>query len=137
MKGYVLDASVAVAWYLPESFSAAARGFRDRLTEGKIRCLVPELHFLEVANALRTRVRMKQLPADLAREILDAHLEANLEIAELSPARALEVALDYDATVYDAAYIALALDHDLQLLTAEKTTTPWVTRLRERIVALA
>lgn len=134
MKGYVVDASVAFAWYLPESFSAAARGYRDRLVAGKIRCLIPGLHYLEIANALRTRVRLKQIPEELAREILDAHLDAELEVADVAPSRALEVALEYESTVYDATYIALALDHDLQLLTAERTTTPWVVRLGERVV---
>jgi predicted nucleic acid-binding protein len=136
LKSYVLDASVAFAWYLPELFSAAARGYRDRVAAGKIRCLVPDLHYLEMANALRTRVRLKQIPEELAREILDTHLDADLEIADIAPSRALDVALEYESTVYDATYIALALDHDLQLLTAERTTTPWVVRLGERVVSL-
>ena len=130
----MLDASVAVAWYLPEEFSRSARGYRDRLVTGSIRCIVPGLHFWEVGNVLRTYVRRHELEADVAREIFELHLDVGLEIAEPERARVLAVALDYDATVYDAVYIALALDHDLPLLTAEKTTTPWVTRLGERVV---
>lgn len=137
MNSYVLDASVAFSWYLPEKFSDAARGYRDRLVEGKIRCVVPELHYLEVANALRTRVRLKQISEELAREILDVHLDADIEVADISAKRALDVALEYESTVCDAAYLALAIDRDLQLLTAERTTTSWVVRLRDRVVALA
>jgi predicted nucleic acid-binding protein len=136
LNRYVLDASVAVAWYLPETFSSAARGFRDRLAAGKIACTVPDLHFLEVANVLRTRVRTQELPEDLAQEILAVHLDADLETAEVSPARALELALVYESTVYDAVYIALALDRDMALLTAEKTTKPWVVRLGDRVVPI-
>lgn len=83
---------------------------------------------------LRTYVRRHELEAEVAREIFELHLDVGLELAEPERARVLAIALDYDATVYDAVYIALALDHDLPLLTAEKTTTPWVTRLGERIV---
>jgi hypothetical protein len=64
-------------------------------------------------------------------------VSVDLEIGDVSPARALEVALEYDATGYDATCVALALDHDPRLLTAERTTTPWVVRLAERAVLLS
>ncbi len=134
MTGYILDASVAVAWYLPETFSKEARRYRERLAREEIRCVVPGLHFWEVGNVLRTYVRRREIDADLCRDIFDLHLDAGLEVAEPDRRRALEVALDFDATLYDAIYIALALDSDLPLLTAEKTTTPWVARLGDRAV---
>ena len=34
---------------------------------------------------------------------------------------------------YNAVYIGLAISRDIPLITAEKTTTPWVSRLREHI----
>ena len=132
----VLDTSVAIAWYLPESFGRAARAHRDRLVAGKLRCLVPELHFWEFANVLRTYVRRGEIDAALAQEIFDLHLDADLEVVEPDRRRVLEVALEFGATVYDAVYIELALAHDLPLLTAERTTTPWVVRLGERILAV-
>jgi len=39
--------------------------------------------------------------------------------------------------VYDAVYIRLALDYDAVLLTAEKSTRPWVVKLGDLAVALA
>jgi predicted nucleic acid-binding protein len=134
MTGYVLDTSVAAAWYLPESFSAAARRYRDELARDEIRCVVPGLHFWELGNVVRTYVRRRELDAELGREIFALHLDAGLEVADPERSRSFEVALEYDATVYDAVYIALALDLDLPLLTAEKTTTPWVVRLGDRAV---
>jgi predicted nucleic acid-binding protein len=133
MTSYVLDASVAVAWYLPETFAAPARRFRDRLARTEIRCVVPGLHYWELGNVLRTYVRRGEIESSLAREIFDLHLDAELEVAEPDRRRVLEVALEYEATVYDAVYIALALDADLRLLTAERTTTPWVVRLGDRV----
>jgi hypothetical protein len=41
--------------------------------------------------------------------------------------------LAHASTAYDAVYIALALGADLPLLTAERTTTPWVVKLGRRI----
>ena len=134
MSTYVLDTSVAMAWYLPEDVALAARVYRDRLATGAIRCLVPGLHFWEFGNVLRTRVLRGELEPTLAREILELHLDADLDVAEPDRAHAFDVALEFEATVYDAVYIALALEHDVQLLTAEKTTRPWVTRLANRAV---
>ena len=48
----------------------------------------------------------------------------------------LDTALEYDATVYDAVYISLALALDTCLLTAEKSTTPWVVKLGKRIITV-
>ena len=36
-------------------------------------------------------------------------------------------------SAYDAVYISLCLSRDVPLITAEKTTTAWVTKLRNRI----
>lgn len=47
MSAYVLDTSVAVAWYLPESFAAAARAWQRRLLAGEIEILSPRLHLWE------------------------------------------------------------------------------------------
>ncbi len=135
-SGFVLDTSVAIAWYLPERFAGEARTFRGRLSSGAIQCVVPSLHFWEFGNVLRTYVRRGELETDLAREVLELHLDAGLEVREPEPRRVFDAALEYGATVYDAVYIALALDSELLLLTAERTTTPWVVRLGERIVAV-
>ncbi len=137
MSRFVLDASVAVAWYLPERFSPAARVYRDRLIDGRLRLLVPGLHFLEVANVLRTQVKSGSVGASLAREIFDLHLEADLEVVEPSLARPLELALAWDITVYDATYAALALDLEAPLLTAERPTRPWIKRLGKLAISIA
>ena len=129
MRSLVLDTSVAIAWYLPETFRAAARVWQSRLLDGRVRLVVPGLHYWEFGNVLRTYVLRSELEADLAQQIWALHLEAPLEIAEPERAEVLATALEYGATVYDAVYIALSRSLDLQLLTAERTTTPWVVKL--------
>ncbi len=136
MKGFVLDTSVAIAVYLPESFSSAARGYWDRIAATGTRCVVPSLHFWEFGNVLRTRVRRGVLSARTALEIYDLHLDAQLEILEPDPREVLGVALEFGATAYDAVYISLAFGSDLTLLTAESATQPWVVKLGDRVVAI-
>jgi predicted nucleic acid-binding protein len=136
MNTYVIDTSVTVAWYLSEPFSAAAQSWQERLLAGKIRMLVPSLHYWEFANVLRTLVVRDAIDTRLATEILDLHLDAPLEVAEPDRRMVLQTALDYGATAYDAAYIALSLAHDARLITAERTTRGWVTKLGRLIEAV-
>ena len=133
MNAYVLDTSVAVAWYLDEVFSASARTWQERLLSGKVVLFVPSLHYWEFANVLRTLVHRRELSEDLAREIYELHMDAPLEKAEPEELSILDIALEYRATAYDAVYISLCLSRDIPLITAEKTTTAWVTKLRSRI----
>jgi predicted nucleic acid-binding protein len=133
MSTYVLDTSVAVAWYLDEAFSVSARQWQDRLLQGKVTLIVPGLHYLEFANVLRTLVMRRELGADMAREIYELHLEAPLEHVEPDTRTILETALKYGATAYDAVYISLSLARDARLITAEKSTAPWITKLAGRV----
>lgn len=133
MTPVVVDTSVVVAWYLPEEFRTAARRWQDRLLKGMVQLLVPSFHYWEFANVLRTYVRRGELDPEVAAEIYELHLDAPLEVAEPDRERVLETALGYEATAYDAVFIALALQLDARLLTAERTTTPWVVKLGERI----
>jgi predicted nucleic acid-binding protein len=133
---YVLDTSVAVAWYLEEAFSASARAWQQRLLSGKVVFIVPSLHYWEFANVLRTLVQRRELSIELAREIYELHLDAPLEGGEPQEKAVLDTALQYGATAYDAVYISLCLSRDIPLITAEKTTTAWVTKLRDRIEAV-
>jgi predicted nucleic acid-binding protein len=137
MTSRILDTSVAVAWYLEEAFSPRARMWRDRLVAGDVRLVAPPLHLLEFGNVLRTRVRRGELDEKLAREINDLHQDAPIAWEEPDPRGLLDLALRFDATVYDAAYISLALRHRMPLLTAERTTTPWVTKLGRLAEAVA
>jgi predicted nucleic acid-binding protein len=133
VNAYVLDTSVAVAWYLEEVFSTSARAWQERLLAGKVVLVVPLLHYWEFANVLRTLVQRRELPEDLAREIYELHMDAALERGEPDEKVVLDTALQYGATAYDAVYISLCLSRDIPLITAEKTTTAWVTKLRDRI----
>jgi len=129
MNTYVIDTSVTVAWYMDERFSPAARAWQDRMLNGKVRLLVPALHYWEFANVMRTLVARGEISQDLAADIYDLHLDAPLEVLEPERRVVLSTALEYNATAYDAVFIALAVANQAPLITAERTTTGWVTKL--------
>ncbi len=136
MSKLVLDTSVAVAWYLPEQFAPAARSWQRRMLAGEVTFVVPSLHYWEIGNVLRTYVRRSELDETLAKEVYRLHLDAPLEQAEPDRGNVLAQALKYQATTYDAVYIELALSLGVPLLTAERTTTPWVVKLRKHVQSL-
>jgi predicted nucleic acid-binding protein len=125
----ILDTSVACAWYLPEELTPAARRWQRIMLDGRAELLVPSFHFWEFGNVLRTHVRRGDLESDLAAEIYGVHLDAPLMVSEPDRDRVLAVALRYEATVYDAVYLSLSLEQQIPLLTAEKSTAPWVRKL--------
>jgi predicted nucleic acid-binding protein len=71
--------------------------------------------------------------SEVAGEAYQLHLDASLEVVHPDRARVLGAALSYEATAYDAVYVALALGLDARVLTAERTTTPWVVEVGERV----
>ena len=133
----VLDTSVALSWYLNESFSVPARQWHDRILSGSVHAMVPALHFQEFANVLRTSVRRGDLDPALAEDVFALHLDATLDIVEPPRQALLATALQFDCTVYDGVYIALAETYDCPLLTAERSTTPWVVKLGSKAISLS
>ena len=133
MTLFVIDTSVTLAWYLEEEFSPAARQWQDRLLSGAVRLLVPSLHYWEFANVLRTLAARKVIEEESAQELMDIHLDAPFEVAEPDRREVLRVALEYGATAYDGVFICLALANDVHLVTAERSTTRWVTKLGNRV----
>lgn len=129
MRALVLDTSGAIAWYLPDAFAPAARSWQRHLLDGRVRFVVPSLHFWEMANVLRSYVKRRELAPSLAQDVYTLHLDASLAVEEPDRAAVLAAALELDATAYDAVFIAVARALDAPLLTAERKTKPWVARL--------
>jgi predicted nucleic acid-binding protein len=118
VSGYVIDASVAAKWFIPEAGSEAALAYLD--DEHKL--LAPDLLWPELGNVLWKKARRGELSADEARDVLDLARRAPLltrPSGPLTPA-ALELALALDCTVYDGLYLALAVQSDSVLITADE-----------------
>ena len=133
MTTHVLDTSVAIAWYLPEEFSEAARRWQVKMLRDEVSLCVPGLHYWEFGNVLRTYVRRGELEQELAEEIYGLHLDAPLVTTDPERVETLKRAFEFTATMYDAVYIALCLSLDVPFVTAERTTTPWVIKLGDRV----
>jgi len=118
MKKLVVDASVAVKWFVPEIHSPAA----SRLLDEQISLCAPDLIGPELANTLWKKVRRAEITRDEAVEILATFETLGIETypSTLVLAAAFEVATSLERTVYDSVYLALAVGLDCALVTADR-----------------
>lgn len=85
--------------------------------------MAPDLIQIEVANVLRSKVRLGEIVATRATAILDTFLtSAAVELRSSSGLLrdALGIAVDLDHSIYDALYIALARAEACQVVTSDR-----------------
>jgi predicted nucleic acid-binding protein len=116
---YVLDASVALKWELPEPDSDKANRLRDDFRNQVHELIAPDSFVLEVAHGLAKAERQGRIPDA---EVL--WLDAMTTCPDLHPFQplmlhAVEIARQARISVYDCLYIALAEREKCQLVTAD------------------
>jgi predicted nucleic acid-binding protein len=117
----VVDASVALKWYLPETGSDEAQRVLSEAIEGERQLLAPDLIVVEFANVLWKKVQREECDHAQAEEILDAFDTDAPRLIESVPLvpRALELALRLGEVVYDCIYLAAAIEGEAGLVTAD------------------
>lgn len=123
MKSFVVDASAAVKWYIPEPLSEQAVAYLTLLQQGRVVLLSPDLVIAELGNVLWKKVGRGELTSEDARFIaatLAGSFPAGLiESRTLLPA-AMEIAVSCSLTVYESLYLALAAAREAPLVTADR-----------------
>jgi len=118
---FVLDNAVVSGWYLRGQSSDCSQAIAARLEEDK--ALVPALWQLELANVLKTACTKGRLSHAQARQILDTLAQLPIEVdtgAQPGQRPLFELAMRFDLSSYDAAYLELAMRHGLPLATQDE-----------------
>lgn len=118
----VIDASIGLKAMLPEHDSAKALQLRADFRKGIHELLSPDLYLLEAGNAIVTAARSGKIYASEV-PIFYAELMGNLRIIDPSTSllpRAIEIALQSRASVYDATYVVLAERESCNLVTVDE-----------------
>ncbi len=112
----VVDASVAVKWVLSETGSEAADALLDQ------DLMAPVLWLAETANVLWRKARIGEITAEQASARLSELLKAPVASLPIEPhlEPALKLALEIGHPVYDCIYLALALHHQTNVVTADR-----------------
>ena len=120
---YVLDASIAAKWYLPdEDFGTEARAVFTEFIRGSMNLVAPQHIDYEIANVLWTAVRRGRTSDALARTSLIEFLSLPIEKAGDVGLVLLgyDLARQYGCAAYDGLYLALADEIECQLLHADR-----------------
>ena len=117
MSSVVVDASVAIKWFVPEDGHEAARAL---LKPGMLLC-APDLIISETCNIGWKKARLGDMVPDDVRALaasLHRSFDELVSGGRLS-ARAVDIAMALDHPVYDAFYVALAERRSVPLITAD------------------
>lgn len=125
MSLLVLDASVAAKWFLPraeEPLAEEALALLRQYAGGEVELIVPDLFWAELGNILWKAVRTRRIPEKAATQALRDMLRYGLPTVGGIPLAedALTIALSTGRTVYDAIYLALAVQRETIFVTADE-----------------
>ena len=114
---------MAFAWVLPNQASSEAEALLERIEAGA-EAIVPSLWFLEVANGLLVAQRRKRVTAPermlALKRLSTLALTADEDNARDVFGRTSTLAEQFGLSVYDAAYLELALRRNLPLGTRDR-----------------
>ncbi len=123
MKPLVIDASVALKWYLSdEEEGMRALEILDGHVSGGIELHAPALLEFEMANGLTIAARRARVSAQEIATAMEGFLEIGIELHPIAPyiEKVFDFTKRYGITAYDAAYAALAAELGTSVITADR-----------------
>ncbi|OGZ46285.1 MAG: hypothetical protein A3J54_02635 [Candidatus Ryanbacteria bacterium RIFCSPHIGHO2_02_FULL_45_13b] len=116
----IIDTSVVVKWFYEETETPLALRIFDHIADHTIWAAVPDILFYEFANTLKTKGKADRIDVESTLSVLHALpwviVPPNFHFMN----HALQVAEQYDISVYDASYAALAFEWNVPLMTSDE-----------------
>lgn len=120
----VLDCSVTMPWVFTDEVTKYTETLLDYLGRGNTG-LVPALWALEVSNVLLTGEKRKRITeaqsAGFWQTLKSLRIELDSETASRATDATLHLARRHDLSIYDAAYLELALRKGAPIATLDKS----------------
>lgn len=117
----VIDSSVVAKWFFQETLTDQALAVRRDWESASVDLIAPDLMMVEVSNIVwnkqRTRLITEMEGASAIDNLLALDIPTMSSLSLLPSAYRL--ASDYDQTIYNALYLALAVTLEASLLTAD------------------
>jgi len=120
-----VDASVGAKWASPdivEPLADQAYRFLSAHAAGHFQVIVPDLFWLEIGSFLWKSAKRGTITPALAERALEAMLHRGFPTVSSRPflPEAFKIAADFDRTIYDSTYVAMAIVTGRELITADE-----------------
>ncbi len=120
MLELVIDASIVTAWCFKDETTDYTNGILQAISASR-EALAPRLWAYEVRNSVLTGVRRKRITKADAEDFLDSLKSLPIRLTDpLSYDAVFTLADRHNLTVYDAAYLDLALRESLPLASLDQ-----------------
>ena len=118
----VVDCSVAAKWVLPEPGSDLALQLLEQYELGEALLIAPDLLLAEFASLLAKRNRRKEVSADQAVRALHLMESCSPKLLDMRSRlqHAFDLSLQHQLSLWDCVYLALAIEHNCPLITADQ-----------------
>jgi len=135
----IVDASALIAAYLPEEeYDQEARALVTAHHEKRLRLRAPWLLRYEVTNAVLVAVRQGRIAYEFAERVMEDVQKLHIGCFRADTLLTLALGHEHGRSAYDAAYLALAQQQGLPLITADRRLhnavadkLPWVVWIGE------
>ena len=141
MNQGVIDASVALKWFLPdEAEGKKALDLLEGYLNGKVSLICPALLGYEVLNGLILAGRRGRIPKEIIETAFEGFLQLGIAIKDPFScySKLIRYCLPANLTAYDASYLVLAEAEKIPLITADEKLIravgkefSWITRLMD------
>jgi predicted nucleic acid-binding protein len=136
-EGFIADPSVGVAWAVHSQASDPTDQLLEKVATGTP-LVVPTLWPFEIANSLLVLLRRKKLLAEERDRALDALARLPLVVDDegcrLAFGKTSTLAAEHGLSVYDAAYLELALRRKLPLASRDVALCAAATKSRVKLL---
>ena len=116
----IVDASVVLSAFFPDEAQEQAQALIREHVMGRVALGAPSLLLYEVTNAVVQARRRNRISDEQAEQILSALEDLGIALQPVPWAQMLPLALRFDRSAYDAAYLALAESTGRPLITGDR-----------------
>jgi predicted nucleic acid-binding protein len=123
LKGVVIDASVALKWYLyDEDHGPKAMNLLSRYIADELDILAPSLLEYEVVNGLIVAQRRGRIHGEKVLSAIEGFANLGIRMMDLASrySGVLRFCKTYNLSAYDASYMVVAESERLPLMTADE-----------------
>jgi len=121
MAAVVIDASIASAWCFPDEQTDYTKAVFQAVASSAVDTVAPRLWAYEIRNSVLMGLRRGRIGEADSEQFLISPNELNVRLSEpASYDEVFSLAQEYGLTVYDAAYLNLAIQEHLPLATLDR-----------------